>query len=166
MSRKTQAFSSPSFLAEWRITAWVTRPAAIITMKVVTTVIVMYWIHTGFRICQESSRPTAAGTKRRGMISMRKSLVSLMSLTLMIPVPRHISISIMPYMLAGTGSGSSSLSISPVNDIMSIIPNCLMYFKLTPSFLLCFLQLTSRRKLVLPIYYGRFFLVWQEALLK
>ena len=87
-------------------------------------------------------------------------------LTLMIPDPRHISISIMPYMLAGTGSGSSSLSISPANDIMSIIPNCLMYFKLTPSFFLCFLRLTARRKLVLPIYYDRFFLLWQVKKVK
>ena len=59
---------------------------------------------------------------------MRLLPASLTIESFMTPVHKAVKSIIIPYMLAGMGSGMSLLSSSPTSDIARIISNCIMYF--------------------------------------
>ena len=79
-------------------------------------------------ISQDSSNPTVAGINIIGIICTRKCPVSFTADSLMTPVHNDVKSIIIPYMLAGIGSGIRRLSSSPMSDIAKIISNCFMYF--------------------------------------
>ena len=83
---------------------------------------------TGLRFPQDDISPTPAGINMTGIISIMNLPALLTELSGIRPVSRPMKSITMPYMLAGTGNGSKYLSISPTNEIASMMRNCFNNF--------------------------------------
>ena len=85
-------------------------------------------LSTGLRLPQDDMSPTPAGINITGIISIMNLPALLTELSGIRPVSRPMKSITMPYMLAGTGNGSKYLSISPTNEIASMMRNCFNNF--------------------------------------
>ena len=98
------------------------------TVMMTTTVMTLTGTSTGLSVPHDDIRPTPAGMNMTGMISMRNLPTLFTSSSLRILVCRQINMITIPYILAGIGSGTMYLSISPIKDMARIIRNCFKYF--------------------------------------
>ena len=104
------------------------QPEASMTVMMTTTVMTLTGTSTGLSVPHDDIRPTPAGMNMTGMISMRNLPTLFTSSSLRILVCRQINMITIPYILAGIGSGTMYLSISPIKDMARIIRNCFKYF--------------------------------------
>ena len=104
------------------------------TITVVATVMIHTGSQMGCNTPQDSKSPAPAGINMTGIISIRKTAVSLTCSTFTRPDRSAININTKPYTLAGMGSGMSIWSSSPKNVMSKIMLNCLINFTSVPSF--------------------------------
>ena len=103
-------------------------PVAAITSTVDMTEITIMAMMNSCITSHDSMSPTAGGMNINGIIVMSSLPVSFTADSLMTPVHSAVNSIVIPYMLAGIGSGIMRFSISPMKEIASIIPNWVMNF--------------------------------------